>query len=188
MGRRLSKTFRPSLDPLEDRRVMSASASNPIVHTAIVPIAVPIGTYNNTFTQINDAFYDYEGPYDDVLNAIGSAASAVASTVVSTALSTNNSSAQIDTSNDGPVVQDSKGDPNALEGRLESAIEKLPGGQAEADSLINRTFQYGGLSPSDAPYFQSKLDAMVKHYVTQQVHRGNFVLIWPGETPPRRSA
>jgi hypothetical protein len=177
MGRRQAFCFRPGLDLLEVRQVLSASASNPIVHTAIAPVAVPIATYNNTFTQISNAFYDYEAPADDVLNAIGSAASSVASAVLS-------SGSTFDASSDGSYVQDSKGDPNALQSRLQAALSPLPGGQTEANALINRTFAYGGLNTDDAPYFQAKLTSMVKKYLTQEIHRGDMVLVWPGEAVP----
>jgi hypothetical protein len=176
MGRRQARSFRPGLDSLEARQVLTA---NPMVHAAIVPIAVPIATYNNTFTQINNAFTAFEGPYDGVLNALGSIASTVVSAVTSNGVNT-------DPSADGSYVQDSKGDANALEGRLEAAIEKLPGGKAEADSLLNRTFAYGGLTTDDAEYFQAKLSAMVKRYVTQEIRRGDMILTWPGEAVPSR--
>ncbi len=178
MGRRQGRTFRPVLDSLESRQVLSASVANPVVHTAIVPVAVPIANYKNVFTQISKAFYAYEGPYDGVLNALGS----VASTVTSAVLSSNNAS--VDTS--GPYVQDSKGDPNALQGRLEAAIEVLPGGKSEADALLNRTFLYGGLNTNDAPYFQAKLTTLVKKYATQEIKRGEMILTWPGEAVPHR--
>ena len=181
MGRRQARRFRPDLDSLEVRQVLSAS--NPIVHAAIAPIAVPIATYNNTFTQIDSAFTSYEGPYDGVLNAIGSVASGVVSTI-STLNSLNDPNATTVSLGNGSVVQDSQGNAGDLQGRLIAAVSHLPGGQAEAALLVNRTFTYGGLTTSDAPYFQAKLTALVKQYVTQQVHRGNMILVWPGQTVP----
>jgi hypothetical protein len=186
MGRRQARRFQPGLDSLELRQVLSAS--NPVVHEAIVPIAVPIGTYNNTFTQIDDAFDSYEGStVDNVLNAIGSLAAGAVSTIsaINTATDPNASSVSI---GDGTIAEDSSGNASDLQGRLITAVSQLPGGQAEAVSLVNRTFTYGGLSTDDAPYFQSKLTALVKQYVTQQVHRGNMILVWPGETLPRHRA
>jgi hypothetical protein len=176
MGRRQTRRFRPVLDSLEVRQVLSASASNPVVHAAIVPIAVPIGTYNNTFTQIGNAFESYEGtPVDNALNAIGS--------TVSTLVDPSDSGSE-----NSDYVQGGKDDPVALQGRLITAISKLPGGKAEAGSIVNQAFALGGLTTSDAPYFQSKLTAIVKQNVTQEVHRGTVILVWPGETLPHHRA
>ncbi len=181
MGLRQARRFQPVLDSLETRQVLSASASNPVVHTAIAPVSVPIATYNQTFTQINRAFTAYEGPYDGAINALGSIASGLVSTI-STLNSLSDPNAATVSADGGSFVQSSKGDANALQGRLQVAIGKLPGGQAEANTLINRTFQYGGLTTSDAGYFKAKLSALVKQYVTQQIHRGEMVLVWPGQT------
>ncbi len=183
MGRRQARGFRPDLASLEVRMVLSAS--DPVVHTAIVPVAVPIGTYNNTFTQINNAFEAYEGPLDDTINAIGSFVSGLVSTVLSPGSASDPSSGSDDS---GSLTQDSKGDAGDLQSRLITAVSQLPGGQAEADSLVNRTFASGGLTTEDASYFKGKLTAMVKQAVTQEVHRGDVVLVWPGEAAPGRRA
>jgi hypothetical protein len=170
MGRRQARRFRPSLDSLEVRQVMSAS--NPVVHTAIVPIAVPIGTYNNTFSQIDNAFESYEGtPVDNALDAIGSLYSSI--------VDPNDPSSS-------DYVQGGKDDPVALQSRLITAISKLPGGKAEAGSLVNKAFALGGLTTSDAGHFKARLTSLVKQDVTQEIHRGDVILVWPGETLPHR--
>jgi hypothetical protein len=170
MGRRQARRFQPSLDSLEVRQVMSAS--NPVVHTAIVPIAVPIGTYNNTFTQIDNAFESYEGtPVDNALNAIGSLYSSIVD--------------PDDPSSTDDHVQGGKDDAVALQSRLITAISKLPGGEAEAGSLVNQAFALGGLTTSDADHFKATLTSLVKQDVTQEIHRGDVVLVWPGESLPR---
>jgi hypothetical protein len=173
MGRHASRRLRPRLESLEVREVLSTS-----VPAAVAPIEIPIATYNGTFTKIEAAFRAFEGPYDDTLNAIGNFASSLVSAVISPSSANDPNS---DSSDDSSTIAGSKGDGAALQGRLQTAISKLPNGLTEANALINQTFYYGGLTPGNAEYFKSNLTAMLKRYISVGIKRGEFVLVWPGQ-------
>ena len=170
-GRR--RSFEPRLDSLEERLVLTA---DPMVHTAIVPTKVAIGTYDDVFTGIDTAFKSFEGsPALDALASVGN--------LISDAVTNNTDS----NSTSGNSTTGSEGDVTALEGRLVTAISKLPGGASLANSLMNEAFASGGLDPNSGPYYHAKLTGLVKGYATQLVHKGEMVLVWPGQAHPSSS-
>ena len=187
MRKRQASRFRPALDSLEVRLVLSvatASASIAEIPRPSLPV-VTRGTIDMVMAKIDKAFDSYEGSnaagvLHNVGSTIGDLASSAASLVASTILSSNNSTATADTSpadsSDSGYVTGGQGDPYALQGRLQKAINHLPFGKSQGQVLFTRLFGVGGMTPDDADLFRDTFKSMVNHEIAQGVRAGDFVV------------
>ena len=197
MAKRQVRSFRPMLDPLESRVVLSASPTAPIpsegtvsVGSAPVPVLTP-GALHRVLNAIHQDFVIYEGEdTSGILNTLSGVASDLTSDVASAILSPstpNPMNTLNDLSGNNATlgnVSGGKGDVEALEVRLRWAVDHLPFEAEKAPALFGRVFGLGGLNTSDADTIRDEFKRELIHDLKAGRQAGEFVYRSPGQDHP----
>ncbi len=95
----------------------------------------------------------------------------------------NNSNIATDQADTPSFIMDGQGDGVHLEDGLRKAVDQLPYGDARAAPLIVKAWGSGGLSPGNADFYRDHFKAMVRHYISDGIDSGEFIMV-PGAHHP----
>ena len=144
MRQRQAPRFRPTLDTLETRRVLSVTAPVAEVATPSPPV-VTRSTIKAALAKADKAFDSFQGRDSiGILKTIGGLAAGAADYVASAILTPNSTPDTSPGTTDHGYITGGKGDPHALEGRLRTALGQLPFGKTRGPADHQRSLRRRG--------------------------------------------